>query len=533
MEQVKCRMAVQDTQTEPRKKVAIVGGGIAGLAALWVLKRSPHDVYIYDADSRLGGHTCTVEFVRGKFKTMVDVGFMVMNSETYPSFIGFLDQLGIETVPAPMTFSVSRDQGRFEWAGTSLNTLFCQRKNLFSLRMWRMIFDTVRFNLFAPDVLARDEPSEETIGDFLEREGYSEAFRDDYLIPMTAAIWSTSPDKRTLDFPAVTLIRFLWNHHLLSTLAKRPDWLTIADGSQTYIDKLLSGFPPDHTRLSTAVTSLNNDADGRVRVHAQDGTSDVFDHVILATHGDQACALIRASATPAELSILQHFRTTENTVVLHADTSLLPRSRSAWSSWNYLAAGQAPPDAANNPKYQEKVCVTYSLNHLQHIPLPAFGPVLATLNPVREPDPATVQGRFIFRHPLYTPAAVRAQQRLRDIQDRRGISYAGAWTGYGFHEDGFVSGVEAAREFLARCGDGDEDRGGGNEHATWGLKRERRVVLTWGDWVVRLVIVLVQWAVVEGLVKLTGVVMEWLRGSGRLGGETVRNSTEGMHEKED
>jgi Predicted NAD/FAD-binding protein len=218
------------TDPEPGKKVAIVGSGCAGLAALWALSRSPHDVYLYEADSRLGGHSNTVEFVKGKYKVMVDTGFIVLNSATYrkfivycpteipklprlteaANFIDFLKLMKVELEPTDMTFSVSRDQGWFEWSGSSVDALFCQRSNLMSPKMWRMIFDIIRFNYFALDVLRRDSPTDETIGEYLEREGYSSAFRDDYLIPMTAAIWSTSPDKCLLDFPAVTLIRFMY-----------------------------------------------------------------------------------------------------------------------------------------------------------------------------------------------------------------------------------------------------------------------------------------------------------------------------------
>lgn len=233
---------IQRANPYPRKKVAIVGSGCTGIAALWALNRSPHDVYIYEAADRLGGHTNTVEFVKGKYKAMVDTGFIVMNTATYraftsyrfvslacadttaANFINFLKRIRVETQPTEMTFSVSRDQGLFEWAGSGLDALFCQRGNLLSPKMWRMIFDIVRFNQFALDELRTDTPTDETIGDYLEREGYSNVFRDDYLIPMAAAVWSTSPDKCALDFPAVTLIRFMSVSVPLYALAAA-DWL--------------------------------------------------------------------------------------------------------------------------------------------------------------------------------------------------------------------------------------------------------------------------------------------------------------------
>ncbi|KAJ9149270.1 Amine oxidase [Pleurostoma richardsiae] len=443
----------------PRKKVAIVGSGCAGLAALWALNRTHHDVYLYEAADRLGGHTNTVKFTRGKYTTMVDTGFIVLNTATYPNFIDFLRHVKVPTERTEMTFGVSRDHGLFEWSGTNLDAVFCQRRNLLSPRMWRMIFDIIRFNQFALDLLIEDEsedsPSvrsgsrrivsqDESIGQYLEREGYSDAFRDDYLIPMTAAVWSTSPDKCSLQFPAVTLVRFLWNHHLLSTVAARPDWLTVKEGSKAYIDAIMKGFPPNHLFLNTPVQAVTNDEHGRVRLHLNGGKSEVFDHVILATHGDQAYSIIRSSATEEEKQIMSRFQTSENTAVLHSDLSLMPDSRKSWSSWNYLTL-TSPWTGKRNI---DQVSLTYNMNILQHIPKEIFGDVLVTLNPLHEPRPETVQGRYSYAHPLYTPAAVNAQKQLASIQNIRGISYAGAWTKYGFHEDGFSSGLHVAQSHL-------------------------------------------------------------------------------------
>ncbi|OTB05333.1 hypothetical protein M426DRAFT_21926 [Hypoxylon sp. CI-4A] len=441
----------------PRKKVAIVGSGSAGIGALWALNRTHHDVYLYEAGDRLGGHTNTVEWKKGKFKTLVDTGFIVMNSATYPNFINFLRSVNVRTVPTQMTFGVSRDRGNFEWAGTSLDAIFCQRKNIFSLRMWRLIFDIIRFNQFALDLLKDEEldsyssskaagvssRSMETIGEYLDREGYSETFRNDYLIPMTAAVWSTSPDKCSLEFPAMTLVRFMWNHHLLSTVATRPDWLTLENGAKSYIDAVMRGFPPNHLFMKTAVKHLTNDKDGKVRLHLENGKSEVYDHVILATHGDQAYQLIKHSATAEEKEILSSFQTSENTCVLHSDLSHMPKRENSWSAWNYLTMS-----SFWTGKDIDRVSLTYNMNILQHIPRESFGDVLVTLNPIQEPKAELVQGRYSYSHPLYNPAAIRAQQALPKIQNTRGISYAGAWTKYGFHEDGFSSGLYAAQAHL-------------------------------------------------------------------------------------
>ncbi|PHH63256.1 hypothetical protein CDD81_6113 [Ophiocordyceps australis] len=425
------------------KKVAIVGSGCAGIAALWALNRSYHDVYLYEAADRVGGHTNTVQWKAGKYSTAVDTGFIVLNTATYPNLISFLDKLKIATSPTEMTFGVSRDYGVFEWAGTSLGTLFCQRANIFSPRMWRMVFDIVRFNNFALDLLIKDQDeSTETIGEYLNRQGYSDAFRDDYLIPMTAAVWSTSPDKCSLQFPVVTLVRFLWNHHLLSTVAARPQWLTITHGSKSYLDAVLDGFPPNHLFLKTPIRHLSNDDSGRVLLHLDDGKTESYDHVILATHGDEAFSIVGPSATEQERSILSCFKTSQNEAVLHSDLTLMPQNRDAWASWNYLTLSSPAGGNIN------RVSLTYNMNALQHIPHDSFGHVLVTLNPLHPPRVATIQGRFTYSHPLYTPATVRAQKLLHNIQNKRGISYAGAWTKYGFHEDGFSSGLQVAQDHL-------------------------------------------------------------------------------------
>ncbi|KAJ0373279.1 hypothetical protein COL26b_008522 [Colletotrichum chrysophilum] len=505
-----------------RKKVAVVGSGCAGIAALWALNRSYHDVYMYEAASRLGGHTNTVTWKNGKYETRVDTGFIVLNAATYPNFINFLKRVKVDTVPTEMTFGVTRDHGLFEWAGTSLDALFSQRKNIFSLRMWRMIFDIIRFNQFALDLLMADDENdaaamngyskgarrEETIGEYLDREGYSDAFRDDYLIPMTAAVWSTSPDKCTLDFPAVTLVRFMWNHHLLSTISTRPQWLTLKKCGKSYIDAVMHGFPSNHLFLNTQVTQVTSEEDGRVRVHTHNGKSDVYDHVILATHGDQALRIIGSSATPEEKEILSAFKTSENSVVLHSDLSHMPASEKAWSSWNYLTLS-SPSTGKQNI---DQVSLTYNMNILQHIPRETFGDVLVTMNPLHQPNPDTIQGSFTYRHPLYTPEAVRAQKLLPRIQNKRGISYAGAWTKYGFHEDGFSSGLHIAQDHLYaklpfQFVDSTYSRG-------------RKPSLGLADLFVRLIILIIQVFVVRVLERAIGAAMRVV--TPRWGGQPIR-----------
>ena len=238
------------------------------------------------------------------------------------------------------------------------------------------------------------------------------------------------------------LIHISWNHHLLSTVATRPSWLTIKNGSQSYIDKVMNGFPPNHIFLNTPVKSVTNDDDGRVRVHLESGKSEVYDHVIIATHGDEAHAIVLPEADIEEKQILSGFQTSKNTAVLHSDLSLMPRSRKAWASWNYMTLSS--PTSSNI----DQVCLTYNMNILQHIPRKIFGDVLVTLNPLHLPDQDLVQGRYTYSHPLYNARAIKSQDMLPRIQNTRGISYCGAWTKYGFHEDGFSSGLKVAQDHL-------------------------------------------------------------------------------------
>ena len=429
------------------------------------------------------------------------------------NFINFLSHLCIPTVPTAMTFSVSRDKGRFEWAGTSLRSIFAQALNLISPRMWRLLYDVFRFNVYALDLLRDSEESEQdpaggsaahangstgntgevkgenvprrpistpkrlqSIGEYCDQNGYSRAFKDDYLIPLTAAVWSTPPSKCTLEFPALTLARFMYNHHLLSTFARRPDWMTIPGGSVQYIDAVVSNFPSERLHLRTPIVGIE-DINSKIILQFENDEEDLFDHVVLAVHGDQAHAIIADSGTEDERDILSNFQTTENVAYLHNDTSLMPRRKATWSSWNLLTSTAHGGAASTDPKV---VSLTYNMNILQHISQEQYGDVLVSLNPPTPPRSETVQGKWIYHHPLYNAAAVRAQKALPRIQNTRGISYVGAWTKYGFHEDGFSSGVAAAVEHL-----GAEIP---FEFVDSTFARGRRPVLTLGDWLLRVIV---------------------------------------------
>ncbi|KAI0200643.1 FAD/NAD(P)-binding domain-containing protein [Astrocystis sublimbata] len=473
----------------PRKKVAIVGGGSAGIAALWALNRTHHDVYLYEAADRLGGHTNTVEWKKGKFRTLVDTGFTVINTAAYPNFVNFLRKANIPTVPTQMTFGFSRDKGKFEWASNGLDAIFSQRLNLFSPSMWRLVFDIIRFNKFALDLLRDDQTSSsepppypgspETIGHYLDRQGYSDIFRDVYLIPIAASMWCMSSNTAALQVPVAILVRSMWNQNLLSIRSTRKNWVTLENGAKSYIDAVMKGFPPNHLFLKTAVKNLSNEENGQVRLELENGKTETYDHVILATQGDQAFQIIAASASEEEKAIMSNFVTSENTCVLHSDPSLMPKRRNAWSSWNYQTMSSP---WTNN--HIDQVSVTYSMNIIQNIPRQAFGDVLVTLNPIYRPKEETVQGRYSYSRPLYTPAAVQALERLPKIQNRRGISYAGAWTGYGFHEDGFSSGLRAAISHLgARLP---------FELVDSASSRGRQPELDILDWILRVIILVIQ-----------------------------------------
>ncbi|KDN40578.1 hypothetical protein RSAG8_08050, partial [Rhizoctonia solani AG-8 WAC10335] len=441
-----------------RPRVAVVGSGVSGLAATWALNEcSNAEVHLFEADSRPGGHANTVRFKRpgaseGAEGIDVDTGFIVCNPPSYPNFLRFLalPNVNVPVAPTEMTFSVSRDRGDFEWAGKGPITLFCQIQNLFRLGMWRMLWDIFRFNASARQLIeentefSSNTKSELSIGDYLKQEGYSNEFIDDYLIPMTAAIWSTPPDTCALDFPARTLIRFMHNHHLLQTIGK-PKWLTIPGGSHKYVNRILSKLSKSQLHLSTPVQSISTSpGTSKVQIGLPSGTED-FDHVILATHSDISLHILRQGAeiTAEEEKILGSFLWNENRAVLHSDVNLMPKRRAAWSCWNYLTFSELNVHGEKRANVNE-VALTYCMNHLQHINERDHGPVLVTLNPPFEPRPELVVNQSPYEHPVMSAQSIFAQAELHKIQNTRGISYAGAWTKYGFHEDGFTSGLRAA-----------------------------------------------------------------------------------------
>ena len=412
---------------EQRKRIAVVGAGISGLASAWLLSQR-HDVTLYEAGSYLGGHTNTVDVTLEGITHPVDTGFLVFNHHTYPNLTALLDHLEVESTATDMSFAVSLDQPDLEWAGSSLATVFGQKRNLLRPAFWRMLADIVRFNRHSVAWLDAHPDDDLTLREFLKAGAYSDAFADWYLLPMGAAIWSC-PAGQMQDYPLATFVRFCRNHGLLQVFG-RPQWRSIVGGGREYVQKLAAGI--GRIRLSTPVRSVHR-ADFGLLVETDDDCR-LYEEVVLACHSDQALAILAKDASADERRLLGAIRYEPNRPVLHTDAALLPRNKAIWSAWNYQSASDTPGDAP--------VGVSYLINHLQ--PLPFATPVIVTLNPTREPAPETVIAEFDYAHPLFDGAAVAAQRELATRLGQGGLWLAGAWNGYGFHEDGLKSALRVA-----------------------------------------------------------------------------------------
>ncbi|MBX9945133.1 MAG: FAD-dependent oxidoreductase [Reyranella sp.] len=413
-------------------KIAVIGAGVAGLGAAWLLSRK-HDVVVYERENRFGGHSCTVDAPTPQGPRPVDVGFIVFNERNYPNLVALFDHLGVPTEDSDMSFAVSLDDGRFEY-GSSFAGYFGQRRNVVRPSFLRMTRDILRFNRLAPELLAKSEDLDFTIGDFVGDAGFSEAFRDRYLVPMASCIWST-PLGRMLDYPAQSFVRFFNNHGLL-TIGKQLQWRTVSGGSRSYVERIATPLRA-RARLAIAASAVRRDATG-VEVRDAAGHWDRFDKIVLACHADQALGLL-VDADPQERALLGRFAYSSNEVWLHADTSLMPRRRSVWSSWNYVA---------DNASSEASVSVTYWMNRLQN--LPEETPLFVSVNPGRAPQPAAAYARFAFEHPMYDAAAIRAQRDLHTIQGVRDTYFCGSYCGYGFHEDALSAGLDVAEQLAVR-----------------------------------------------------------------------------------
>ncbi|MDR3520097.1 MAG: FAD-dependent oxidoreductase [Acidocella sp.] len=410
--------------TEVKPKLAVIGAGISGLSAAWLL-RNKFDVTLYEAESRAGGHADTQLVTLDGETVPVDTGFIVFNNVNYPNLVGFFEDLGVATHASNMSFGVSKDNGAFEYAGGELKQLFAQPSNLLKPRFWRLLRDILRFNRAAPALL--ETSSELSLGDYLTRNNYSAAFIEDYILPMGAAIWSSSVEGMKA-FPARNFIRFFVNHGLLK-FKDRPQWRTVTGGSKIYVERVLQDLAD--VKLDSAVRQVTR-TDAGVLVESLAGL-ETFAHVVFACHADQALAMI-ARPVPEEMQILGAIKFQNNIAILHQDSKLMPKRKLAWSSWNYLSCTKDDQSHA--------VCLTYWMNLLQGMQTRL--PLLVSLNPLVPIDPAKILLRKIYRHPQFNAAAMQAQDELPRLQGADRLWFAGAWTCWGFHEDGIASAVRIA-----------------------------------------------------------------------------------------
>jgi predicted NAD/FAD-binding protein len=412
-------------------RIAVVGSGISGMVAAYRLCRD-HDITVFEAGSYVGGHTHTVDVLSGGRPYAVDTGFIVHNDWTYPNFIALLEELKVAWQPSDMSFSVSCEASGLEYNGTSINSLFAQRRNFFRPSFLRMVADILRFGARAPALLSAGA-AEISLGDYLQEHGYSRCFIQNYIIPMGAAVWSSRPADM-LRFPARFLVEFFANHGFLS-VNNRPTWRVIRGGSREYV-KLLTAPYAARIRLNTPVTSLQRQTH-QVSLRLKNGSVEHFDQVFLACHSDQALALL-SDASAAEREILGAITYQENEALLHTDRRLMPRKRLAWAAWNY----HLPKEPV------ERVAVTYNMNILQSLHAPVQ--YMVSLNRAEQIDPGQVLGSYRYHHPVFTAAAVAAQKRRHEINGARRTYYCGAYWGFGFHEDGVKSAQASLEEFARR-----------------------------------------------------------------------------------
>lgn len=410
------------------KRIAVIGGGIAGLASAWLLSRR-HRVTLFEAGDYVGGHTNTIDIAVEGHRHPIDTGFLVFNDRTYPNLCALFACLGVASVESEMSFGVSLAEPEIEWAGSDLGTVFAQRSNLLRPAFLGMLSDILRFNRETTRMAAEGDAPPVSLGDYLAAGRYGSAFRDWYLLPMAAAIWSC-PTRTMLDYPLATFARFCHNHGLLQ-IFDRPRWRTVAGGGREYVRRILDEL--DDVQVATPVLGVDRRPDG-VWLRCRDG-AERFDEVVFACHSDQTLAILGAGASLDERRILGAVKYQPNLALVHTDTALLPRRRKVWSAWNYLA-GAGRPD-------ERPVSVSYLINRLQ--PLPFETPVVVSLNPFTEPARDKLIRRIEYAHPVFDQAAVDAQAALPTIQGRQRSWFAGAWTGYGFHEDGLKSALVVAR----------------------------------------------------------------------------------------
>lgn len=429
-----------------KQRVAVIGTGISGLALSHFLHKDV-DLHLFESAQRIGGHTATMDVIKDGEVYSIDTGFIVFNERTYPNFIGLLDELGVRSKPTDMSFSLSCRASGFEYGGSNVQTLFAQKRNLLSPGHWRMLRDIVKFNKTAVDDLeqARVDPNM-CLGDYLARCAYGRRFKEFYLLPMASAIWSSGLAE-VENMPLQFFVRFFANHGLLS-VHDRPQWRVIEGGSNSYLEPLTEGYR-DRIRLACPVTAVSRCADG-VYIDSPVATGEKFDQVIFACHSDQAMALLSSELSHKEKDVLGSIGYSQNQVVLHTDTSLLPKNRKTWSSWNYLLG-----------RNRNKAVLTYNMNILQGIE--SGSTFCVTMNDVDSIDPDLILGRYSYAHPEFSQKAIDAQGRWNEVNGCNRTWFCGAWWGNGFHEDGVVSALRVARAMQSTLRAKEMGQGSGSE----------------------------------------------------------------------
>jgi len=417
-----------ETSSDHRLNVAVIGAGIAGLSAAWLLS-GKHQVTLFEADHRLGGHAHTADAPGHNGTVPVDTGFIVYNEGNYPNFTALLEHLDVPSLNADMSLSVSLDNGAFEYSSFGLGGVFAQKRNLLSPRFWRLLLDITRFFYTAAADVAELERNATPLDDYLKAKGFGPAFRDDHLLPQAAAIWSTPLDQIG-SYPAASLIRFFLNHGMM-TIAGRGLWRTVEGGSRAYVAKLSAAYQGE-VRKGVRVAGVRRDVNG-VELRLAGGSRERFDEVVIATHGDAALALLD-DPTPDEQRLLGAFKYSRNLIALHTDTVLMPKRRAAWTSWNHIGMRAAPGEGS----------VTYWMTRLQS--LKNAPDLFATLNPNKEIAADKLIKTEVYDHPLFDAGAIAAQQQIWDVQGVRRTWFCGSYLGHGFHEDALQSGLAVAEQ---------------------------------------------------------------------------------------
>lgn len=412
-----------------RQNIAIIGTGIAGMSCAWLLNQG-HNITVYEQNDRIGGHSNTVEVPTKYGFTPVDTGFIVYNERNYPNLTALFKHLNVPTIPSEMSFSASLDGGMFEYSGTDLNGILGQRMNIFRPRFWRMIADLLRFYREAPAMLKDTSVHGMSLGDYLSQENYGQSFIHDHLLPMGAAIWSTTPAEMKA-FPVISFLRFFDSHGLLG-LSDRPQWRVVTGGSREYVTRLTTSY---RGRIHFGGVRSIRRAETEVLVTDHQGIVSKFDHVVIASHADEALKML-SDPDSNENRLLGSWRYTRNRAVLHRDPSLMPTRQRVWSSWNYIGNRQQ--------EQTKQFCVTYWMNRLQS--LNPDEPLFVTLNPIHEPAPRTIIREFDYRHPFFDAKALEAQRLLWSLQGNRRTWFCGSYFGHGFHEDALQSGLAVAEQ---------------------------------------------------------------------------------------